>query len=185
MSGLSENLRALVEHLREHALRTDGPFTLRSGVVSSWYLDGRQTTFDGEGAALVGRAVLAVLSPDVTAVGGLTMGADPVAVATALTAAAQGRPLRAFSVRKAEKEHGAGGRIVGPVQAGEAVAALEDTTTTGGALLEAIDVMEAAGLRVVQAVALVDRSGGTVAGQLERRGIPYRPLVAPSDLGVE
>ncbi len=185
MSGFSEDLQALIEHLREHALRTDGPFTLRSGVVSSWYLDGRQTTFDGGGATLVGRAVLAVLVPEVTAVGGLTMGADPVAIATALTAAGQGRPLRAFSVRKAEKDHGAGGRIVGPVQAGETVAALEDTTTTGGALLEAIDAMEAAALRVVQAVALVDRSAGAVAARLERRGIPYRRLVVPADLGVE
>jgi len=176
---------ALVAHLRAHALRTDGPFTLRSGAVSTWYLDARQTTFHGEGAGVVARSVLGVLVAGVEAVGGMTLGADPIAVATALVGTAAGRPLRAFSIRKAEKEHGAGGRLVGPVAPGDRVAVVEDTTTTGGALLEAIDVLEAAGVEVLQAVALVDRSGGSVASRLRARHIPYVALVLPEHLGVE
>lgn len=174
----------LIAHLREHAIRTDGPFTLRSGRVVSWYLDARQTTFDGAGAAIVGEAVLEVLD-DVEAVGGMTMGADPIAVATAITAARQGRPMRAFSIRKEAKGHGTGGRLVGPVHAGDRVAVVEDTTTTGGAFFEAIDVAGAEGLKIVQAVVLVDRSGGKTGDGMDSRGIPYRALLSPSDLGLE
>jgi orotate phosphoribosyltransferase len=181
----SSGLRAeLVAHLRENALRTDGPFTLRSGATSTWYLDARQTTFDGRGASLVGACVLEVLSPVVVAVGGMTMGADPIAVATAMAATTAGRPLRAFSIRKAEKDHGAGGRLVGPVGSGDRVAVVEDTTTTGGALVEAIQVLQAEGVSVSEAVTLVDRSDGTVAVRLEDLGIPFTALVVPAQLGV-
>lgn len=181
---MDTDIARLVAHLTEHAVRTDGPFTLRSGETSDWYIDARQTTFSGSGSALVGAAVLSVLEDEVTAVGGLTMGADPIAVATALVAAERGRELRAFSVRKADKDHGTGGRLVGPVGPGDAAAMLEDTTTTGGALLEAISVARAEGLRIVQAISLVDRSGGRVAERVSGLGIAYRPLVTPSDLGV-
>lgn len=174
----------LVDHLTNHAVRTDGPFRLRSGDVSDWYIDARQTTFDGEGAAIVGRAVLAVLDTRVSAVGGMTMGADPIAVATAIAGSRHGRPLRSFSVRKEEKDHGTGGRLVGPVEPGDTVAVLEDTTTTGSALLEAIDVVTAAGCRVAQAVALVDRSDGRVAERVAAVGVDYTALVKPTDLGV-
>jgi orotate phosphoribosyltransferase len=80
---------ALVRHLVDNALRTDGPFTLRSGAISDWYLDARQTTFDGRGARLAGEAVLDILNRDVAAVGGMTMGADPIAVACAMVAAVE------------------------------------------------------------------------------------------------
>ncbi len=185
-SGFLSNLsNPLVEHLRTHAVRTDGPFTLRSGKVSSWYLDARQTTFDGGGALLVGRAMLEALRDEVTAVGGMTMGADPISVATALAAAENGRPLRAFSVRKASKGHGVGGRLVGPVIEGEIVAAFDDTVTTGGALVESIDVMISSGLHVVQAICLVDRSGGEAEQRCSELGVPFSALVLPLDLGVE
>lgn len=180
-SPLREALRL---HLVVHALRTDGPFTLRSGQVSDWYLDARRTTFDGEGATLVGGAVLEVLDGGVRGIGGMTMGADPIAVATAVVAHREGRRLVAFSVRKKEKTHGTGGRLVGPVEAGEPVAVVEDTTTTGGALREAIAVAREHGLRVVQAVALVDRSDGAVAEQMKAAGLPYTALLRPADLGV-
>jgi orotate phosphoribosyltransferase len=177
-------VEALIEHLKTHALRTDGPFTLRSGEVSQWYLDARQTTFDGVGAGLVGEAVLDVLDPSVEAVGGMTMGADPIAIATALVAARAGRPLRAFSIRKEQKDHGVGGRLVGPVVAGCVVAILEDTTTTGGAAVEAADHAREAGLVVVQAIALVDRSAGRASARFEALGIPHVSLVTPAELGV-
>ncbi len=176
---------ALIDHLRAHALRTDGPFTLRSGLVSSWYLDARQTTFSGEGARVVGAAVLEQIGDGVDAVGGMTMGADPIAVATAIAAANAGRTLRSFSVRKEAKDHGTGGRLVGPVASGDSVVVLEDTTTTGSALVEAIDALAQAGVRIVGAIALVDRSGSMARERVEDRGIPYVALVTPHDLGVE
>lgn len=175
----------LVDHLRTHALRVGGPFTLRSGTVTDWYLDARQTTFDGAGARLVGRVVAARLVADVVAVGGMTQGADPIALATVLVATEEGRPLRAFSVRKEAKGHGVGGRLVGPVGRGDRAAVVEDTTTTGGALVETIEVLHAAGVEVRQAIALVDRSGSAVARRLADLGIPYEAIVLPADLGVE
>lgn len=174
----------LLDHLRTHSLRTDGPFTLRSGESSDWYLDARMTTFDGTGGSLVADAVLDLLDAEVEAVGGMTLGADPIAVATVVVAAGRGSALRAFSIRQDAKDHGVGGRLVGPVSMGDRVAVLEDTTTTGGALIEAIEVAQAAGLLVVQALALVDRSGGSVGEMLANRGIPYRGLVTPADLGL-
>ncbi len=184
MSDFSGKRQALLEHLRDHALRTDGPFQLRSGAVASWYLDARQTTFDGQGAVVVAEALLEVLDDRVAGLGGMTMGADPIAVAAAVVAAQNGRLLRSFSIRKETKTHGAGGRMVGPVNPGDAVAILEDTTTTGGALLEAIEVAVASGLEVVQAIALVDRSGRFVQGRMVDAGIRYQALIASADLGV-
>lgn len=177
-------LQPLIDHLTEHALRTDGPFTLRGGAVSDWYLDARQTTFDGTGALLVADAVLDVLDPKVEAVGGMTMGADPIALATAMGAASRGRPLRAFSIRKEPKDHGTGGRIVGPVTPAMPVAVLEDTTTTGGAAVEAARYLLSEGFEIVQAIALVDRSDGAAQSNFAALGIPHVGLVVPSDLGV-
>ena len=185
MDSFSPEKQALVAHLIENAVRTDGPFTLRSGEVSSWYIDARQTTFSGVGARLVGAAVLAEIPDDVDAVGGMTMGADPIAVATALVAASRGGDLMSFSVRKAAKDHGTGGRLVGPIGARSKVVALEDTTTTGSALVEAIEALTDDGVEVVKAVALVDRSNGATAKRVEALGIPYVALVTPQDLGVE
>lgn len=174
--------KALIDHLRNHAVRTDGPFTLRSGEISSWYIDARQTTFDGAGAALVGAAVADRIPPGVTAVGGMTMGADPIAVAAAIHA---GAPMKSFSIRKEAKDHGTGGRLVGPVGTDDRVLVLDDTITTGGAMLEAIEALQDAGVSVVAAMALVDRSGGIVAERLAAAGIDYTALVTPIDLGVE
>ena len=185
MNPESASKQRLVEHLRAHAVRTDGPFTLRSGAVSDWYIDARQTTFDGEGAIAVGEAVLDVLVPEVVAVGGLTMGADPIAVATAIAGASAGRSLHAFSVRKEAKGHGTGGRLVGPVGPDDVVAVLEDTTTTGSAMFEAIEALSDAGVSIAQVITLVDRSGGVAATKVAAAGIPYLALVTPRDLGVE
>jgi orotate phosphoribosyltransferase len=176
---------ALIDHLRTHALFTDGPYTLRSGARSDWYLDARRTTMSGDGAHIVGRAVLDVLEPEVDAIGGMTMGADPIALAVAMVAHHGGRKLNAFSVRKTTKIYGIGGRLVGPVSAGMAVAIVEDTTTTGGAALEAAEAAAAGGLQVVQAIALVDRSGGRAQEAFDEHSIPYTALLLPKDLGVK
>lgn len=184
MSDFSKNLVALRTHLRTHAVRTDGPFTLRSGEVSDWYIDARQTTLDGAGATLVGEAILDLLPASVDAIGGMTMGADPIAIATAVVANLGERRLAAFSVRKEAKDHGTGGRVVGPVHPGDLVAIVEDTTTTGGALAEAIVAVREFGLEVEMAISLVDRSSGKVAGAMADQGVRYRALFTPGDLGV-
>jgi orotate phosphoribosyltransferase len=182
---LSDFLEKVIAHLRQRSLRTDGPFVLASGRESSWYLDARQTTLDGFGAALVGSAFLDALDSRTTAVGGMTLGADPIAVATAVAAASQGRSLVAFSIRRQAKDHGTGGRVVGPVTASDRITVVEDTTTTGAALGEAIEVLIQHGMEVLEAIALVDRSGGDVERRLHDLGIPYRGLITPADLGVE
>jgi orotate phosphoribosyltransferase len=179
---LTANQNELVAHLRTHSLFTDGPYRLSSGLESDWYLDGRQTTYDGLGATLVGRCVLEVMDPSADAIGGMTMGADPIAVAVAVLAP---RSIRAFSVRKQEKGHGTGGRLVGPIRAGDRAVVVEDTVTTGSSMGEAAEVLEDAGVEVVQALVLVDRSGGLAADRLAAVGVPFVSLLEPSDLGVD
>ncbi len=171
----------LVTHVKAHALRTDGPFQLSSGGTSSWYLDGRQVTYSGSGARLVAACIGRLLDPAVTALGGLTMGADPVSIATA---ALVEPPLKAFSIRKAAKDHGAGGRLVGPVTAADKVAVVDDTTTTGASFVEAIAVLRDAGIEVVQALVLVDRSGGAAAERCAELGVPFSAVILPADLGI-
>ena len=129
----------------------------------------------------MGRAVVALVTEDATAVGGMTMGADPIAVATAIAA---DQPLRSFSIRKEAKDYGMGGRLVGPVEREDRVVVLEDTTTTGGALIEAIEVLADEGITILGAISLFDRSGGKVARRLEDAGIDYQSVVTPIDLGV-
>ena len=184
MSDETDPRGHLIDHLREHSVRTDGPFTLASGEVADWYIDARQTTFDGWGAILVGEAVLGVIHPDVTAVGGMTLGADPIAVATAMSAARARRPLQSFSIRKEEKDHGTGGRLVGPVSTEDVVAVLEDTTTTGATLAQSVGVLRDGGIEVVQAVVLVDRSDGKAGARLADLSVPLVSIVSPEELGV-
>jgi len=112
---------ALVAHLRQHSVRI-GDFVLKSGRRSSWFIDSKQTACRPDGVLLVADAFLAVLGDDVDAIGGLTMGADPVAFGVAAVAAARGRHLRSFSVRKEAKDHGGGGRIAGALQPGDLAA---------------------------------------------------------------
>jgi orotate phosphoribosyltransferase len=167
----------LLEALRTHALRT-GEFTLASGRSSTWYLDARQVTFRGDCVEAVGQAMLAALPGiDFDAVGGLTLGADPVALAVAL---ATGR--RAFSVRKESKGHGVGGRMAGPVQPGDRVLVVDDAVTTGGSTLAAVEALREYGCEVVAAACLVDR-GGELGNKLAALSIPYYPVLGAPDLG--
>ncbi|MDJ0954938.1 MAG: orotate phosphoribosyltransferase [Acidimicrobiia bacterium] len=175
------NQSELVAHLQANGLYTEGPYRLSSGLESDWYLDGRQTTFDGAGARIVAACVLEVLNEDADVIGGMTMGADPIAVATAVLA---DRPLRAFSVRKEAKGHGTGGRLVGPIVAGDRAVVVEDTVTTGTAMADAIVALQEEGVEVVQAIVLVDRSDGAAARLLSARGVPLVVLLTPADLGV-
>ena len=154
-----------------------GEVTLSSGATARYYVDLRRVTLDGEVAPLVGEVMLDLVDDlDVDAVGGLTLGADPVATAMLHTAAARGRRLDAFVVRKAGKAHGLQRRIEGPDVAGRRVLAVEDTSTTGGSVLTAVEALREAGADVVAVAVIVDR--GTVAAREGRRGGPGVPLRA-------
>lgn len=175
--------QALVDHLLKHSVKR-GEFTLRSGKSSNWFIDAKQTTCSPDGMLLVADAFLDVLPDDITALGGLTMGADAVAFGVAAIAATRGRMLRSFSVRKEEKDHGAGGRIAGALQPGDRVAMTEDAITRGVAFLEAAAAIRAAGAEPVMAVPVVDR-GGTARALCEAEGIAFTPLVTAPDLGFD
>lgn len=181
-AGLSaadrERLRT---HILEHSVRR-GTFVLKSGRTSDWFLDTKQTVCRPESMLLVAEAVLALVPEDATAIGGLTMGADPVAFTTAALGAVRGRPLRAFSVRKETKDHGGGGRIAGALDPGDRAVITEDTVTRGTSLIEAAEVVRAAGAVPVLLVAVVDR-GGTVAGMAEAAGLRFAALFGAPDLG--
>jgi orotate phosphoribosyltransferase len=179
--NLTPNQNELVAHLQANGLYTEGPYRLSSGQESSWYLDGRQTTFDGAGARIVAGCVLEVLDETADAVGGMTMGADPIAVATAVLS---DRPLRAFSVRKEAKAHGTGGRLVGPVVAGDRAVVVEDTVTTGRSMAAAVAALQEEGVEVIQAIVLVDRSDGEARRLLGELGVPLVSLLSAQDLGV-
>jgi len=175
--------RALVDHLLAHSVRR-GEFTLKSGKRSTWFIDAKQTTCRPEGMLLVADAALEVIPDDATALGGLTMGADAMAFAVAAVAATRGRMLRSFSVRKEEKDHGAGGRIAGALEPGDKVVITEDAVTRGVSMLEAAEVVRAAGAEPILLVPVVDR-GGTVAAMAAGQGLEVRPLVTAVDLGFD
>jgi orotate phosphoribosyltransferase len=172
---------ALVEHLLAHAVRR-GSFTLKSGKPTDWFIDAKQTACRPEAMLLVADAVLSVIPTDTTAIGGLTMGADPVAFVTAAVAATRERPIKVFSVRKEVKDHGGGGRIAGALDPGDKVVLTEDATTRGTSLLEAAHVVHELGAEVALLCALVDR-GGTCAGMAAAEGLAFTAIVTAEDLG--
>jgi orotate phosphoribosyltransferase len=172
---------ALIDHLLTHAVRR-GDFVLKSGRRSDWFIDAKQTTCRPDGMLLVAEALLAVLPDEVTALGGLTMGADAAAFATAGIAATRGRPLKAFSVRKEAKDHGGGGRLAGALDPGDKVAITEDAVTRGVSMLEAAEVVRACRAEPVLLVPVVDR-GGTVTDLAAEQGLAVRALVTAPDLG--
>jgi orotate phosphoribosyltransferase len=175
---------ALVAHLLEHAVRVDREqgFQLKSGKRSPWFLDAKQTTCSPTGMVAVADALLEVLPDDVTALGGLTVGADAAAYATAGIAATRGRLLNAFTIRKEAKDHGMGGRMAGVLGPGDKVAITEDAVTRGVSMLEAAEVIEAIGAEVVLLLPVVDR-GGTVTAMAAEKGYEVKALVTALDLG--
>ena len=178
---------ALVAHLMEHSIRT-GEFTLKSGRTSTWFCDAKQTACRPEGILLVAEAALeaiAALEVDgdpITAIGGLTAGADPVAFGIAAVAAARGRHLRSFSIRKESKGHGVAGRLAGALLPGDRVVVCEDTVTRGVSPLEAAAVVRDLGAVPVAVMAIVDR-GGTCAAAAADVGMAFLPLVTAPALG--
>jgi orotate phosphoribosyltransferase len=181
---LSPVLDALRAHVLEHSVK-HGEFTLKSGATSSWFLDTKQTACRPDGVIASTDAVLEVFGDvvdQIDAIGGLTMGSDPVAYGVAAVAATRGHRIRSFSVRKEAKLGGITGRIAGALQPGDRVLVTEDTTTRGTSLIEAADEIAAFGAVPVWMTVLVDR-GGTCAAMAAERGIDYRPLLTAPDLG--
>lgn len=172
---------ALVDHLLAHSVKR-GDFVLKSGKPSSWFLDSKQTACDPDGVVLMTRAALEVIPADATAIGGMTVGADPVAYGVAAVAATMGRRLRSFTIRKESKDHGVTGRVAGALRPGDKVVVTEDTTSRGTTLAEAVSVVREFGAEPVLVLALVDR-GGTAARLVEAEGVPYVALVTAPDLG--
>jgi len=159
-----------------------GEVILSSGQHANWYIDLRRVTLDGRAAPVVGRVMLdATERLEYDAIGGLTLGADPVATAMLHAAAARGRRLDAFVVRKAEKAHGLQRRIEGPDVAGRRVLAVEDTSTTGGSVLTAVDALEEAGAEVVGVAVVVERGARQ---KIAERGLPYLAAFELADLGL-
>lgn len=171
----------LIDHLLAHSVRT-GDFTLKSGRKSSWFIDSKQTVCRPDGLLLVAELALAAIPDAVTAVGGLTVGADPVAYGVAAVAATRSRPLRSFTIRKEAKDHGVAGRLAGALEPGDRVVITEDTVTRGTSPMEAVRVVRELGAEPVMVLVVVDR-GGTCAAMAEAEGVAFHALVTAPDLG--
>lgn len=185
MTGQEDPLLLSLQTLLATRSTRRGEFTLASGRTSSLYIDARLTTMSPEGLALIGPLGLRLLRQekwDVDAVGGLTLGADPIAYAISYASALEGHLLvRAFTVRKEAKAHGTGQLIEGPFRARDKVAVVEDVITTGTSALRAVDAVRSAGGQVVGVLALVDREeGGREA--LESAGLQVRSLTRARDI---
>ncbi len=174
---------ALLALIRDRAV-VHGRVTLSSGREAAYYVDLRRITLHGRAAPLVGRVLLDLVADlGFDAVGGLTMGADPVATAMLHAAAARGGSLDAFVVRKAGKAHGLQRRIEGPDVAGRRVLAVEDTSTTGGSVLTAVEALREADADVVGVAVVVDRGTGAREA-IEAEGLQYRAAFDLVDLGL-
>jgi orotate phosphoribosyltransferase len=173
----------LIDHLLAHSVRT-GDFTLKSGRKSSWFIDSKQTVCRPEGLLLVADLALDAIPAGVDALGGLTVGADPVAYGLAAVGAARGRPLKSFTIRKEAKDHGVAGRLAGALEPGDQVVITEDTVTRGTSPMEALRVVRELGAEPVMVLVVVDR-GGTCAAMCEAEGVAFHALVSAPELGFD
>ena len=185
----NDSQRARLAQLVTSLAVVRGRVTLASGAESDFYVDMRRATLHHDAAPLIGHVMLDMLeeaglsTDDVDAVGGLTMGADPVATAMLHAAASRGLSLDAFVVRKAAKDHGMRRRVEGPDVAGRSVVVLEDTSTTGGSPLEAALTLREAGANVVAVAVIVDRATGAKE-RIEAEGFPYFYALGLEDIGL-
>jgi orotate phosphoribosyltransferase len=172
----------LLELIRRDAFKT-GEFTLASGKKSNYYIDGRLLTLSSDGAHMLARVILEMIRDDeVDAVGGMTMGADPIVGAVLAVADAQGRKLNGFLCRKQAKDHGTGKLVEGNLRSGDKVLMVEDVVTSGGSTLRAIEAVEALGGQVVRVVAMVDRLAGAAEAFAT---YPFTPIFTVRDLGID
>jgi orotate phosphoribosyltransferase len=176
--------QALIDLIRRRALKF-GDFTLASGKKAKFYLDTKQVTLDANGAHLVGQGLLDLMGEKLpAAVGGMSIGADPIVGAIITIAGMRGLNLSGFLVRKEAKGHGLARFIEGPVEGGQEVVIVEDVVTTGGSSLLAIERAEEFGLKVARVLAIVDRLEGG-ADAFTSRGYPFASLLTIRDFGIE
>lgn len=179
----NDDRAALIEHVKQLGV-VHGRVTLSSGREADYYVDLRRVTLDGLASPLVGRVMRDLVADwDFEAVGGLTLGADPVATAMLHAAATDGQRLDAFVVRKAAKAHGMQRQIEGTDVKGRRVLAVEDTSTTGGSVFTAVEVLREAGAEVVGVAVIVDRDTGA-REKIEAEGLAYRYAISAADLGL-
>lgn len=175
---------ALIALIREKSLKL-GDFTLASGKKSKYYLDGKQVTLDPEGSRLIGEGILQLIGDDMPdAVGGMSIGADPITSAVVTMSAVVGTPVRGFMVRKESKGHGTQQYLEGPVKPGERIVIVEDVVTTGGSSLIAIERCEQYGLKVERVIAIIDRMEGG-AEAFKSKGYAFDSLLTIRDFGIE
>ena len=181
---MTDTRERLVEFIKADAV-FHGDFVLTSGKKATYYVDLRKVSLDHRVAPLIGKVMLELIAgvPDVSAVGGMTMGADPIAAAVLHQGALAGRDYDAFVVRKQPKDHGRGRQVEGPDVAGKRVIVLEDTSTTGGSPLSAIEALEKAGAEIAAVAVVVDRNTGA-RERIEAAGYPYYAAIGLSDLGL-
>lgn len=174
----------LIDRIREDAV-FHGDFTLTSGQKAEFYVDLRKVSLDHRVAPLIGQVMLDLIAevPDVAAVGGLTMGADPIATSVLHQGAARGADLDAFVVRKEPKDHGRGRQVEGPEVRGKRVVVVEDTSTTGGSPLKAIAALEKEGAEIAAVAVVVDRDTGAREA-IEGAGYRYLAAIGLADLGL-
>ena len=185
LTGMTDVRGALLQQIKDKAV-VHGKVTLSSGLEADYYIDLRRVTLDGAAAPLVGQVLLDLTADvDFDAVGGLTMGADPVATSMLHAAAARGRKLDAFVVRKAAKAHGMQRQVEGPEIAGRRVLVVEDTSTTGGSPLTAVEAVRAAGAEVVGVATIVDRATGAAEKIEAGAGVPYLFAYSKDELGLD
>lgn len=182
---LEADRQALIRLITDEAV-FHGDFTLSSGKKASYYVDMRRLTLDHRAAPAIGRIMLDLISdiPDIAAVGGLTLGADPIANAIMHESARTDRPLDAFVVRKEPKDHGRGRQIEGADVKGKRVVVVEDTSTTGQSALKAVEALRREGAEVVAVAVIVDRSTGAQAA-IEAEGLQWRAAIGLNDLGLD
>lgn len=182
---MSEARDQLIKYITEDAV-FHGDFTLTSGKKASYYIDLRKLSLDHRAAPLIGQVMLDLIAdvPDVVAVGGLTMGADPIASAILHQGAARGLSYDAFVVRKEPKDHGRGRQVEGPDLEGKRVIVVEDTSTTGGSPLKAIEALEKVGAIIAGVAVVVDRATDA-RKRIEDAGYEYRYAIGLDDLGLE
>ena len=177
--------QALIALFRKKALKF-GDFTLASGKKATYYLDGKQVTLDPHGAQQVGEGILDLLDTDrmPAALGGMSIGADPITAAAVTMSAVRGTPIAGFMVRRQSKGHGTNQYVEGPVRPGDEVVIVEDVVTTGGSSLEAIQRAEQFGLKVTRVIAIVDRMEGGAEAFAEA-GYPFASLLTIQDFGID
>ncbi|RMG03139.1 MAG: orotate phosphoribosyltransferase [Nitrospirae bacterium] len=184
---MSNERERLLQLIRERAFRrSDTPsFKLSSGKMSSYYFNMKKVNYNPEGLYLVGKEVYELIKSkglNPRGVGGLTLGADPIAVSVALYSWKVGDPIEAFVIRKEPKGHGTAQQVEGNMEAGDSVVILEDVVTTGGSTIKAIKAAQRAGLRILAVVALIDRCEENGRENIERLGYPFYSLFTINDI---